>query len=341
MKLVFSTDIKKEKWDLVLKSLDHPAFFQSWEWGDVEIGQKRNVTRYILSHGQKDIGVMQIIDINARRGHFLHVRHGPILQKWDTKTFREISQFLKQLAKKKNASFIRISPLVLESDNKDTIFLANNFRYSPVYNLDAENRWVLNLASEESELLLQMRKTTRYMIKKGEKEGIRIISTQDVKDFKKFEKIYNETAQAKGFIPHKLVQEEFELFGKKGMARLYLAYLGKKLLAGAVVVYCGNSAIYRHGATSMEGRKTSASYLLQWYAICDAKKKGFTFYDFWGVAKDENKDNPWFGLSQFKKGFGGEQIDYVHSMDLPVSWKYWVTYGIDFATKIKKGHFLR
>ena len=81
--------------------------------------------------------------------------------------------------------------------------------------------------------------------------------------------------------------------------------------------------------------------MIQWKAINDAKEKGCLYYDFWGIAKDENKKNPWYGLSSFKKGFGGSQVDYLHSLDLRVSWRYWITFGIDLLTKIKKGHFLR
>ena len=341
MSLVFDKKININRWNKILESTGHSAFFQSLEWGEIEKNNGKNVETYEIKNQNKTVGVLQVFEINARRGHFLHVRHGPILLEWNKKNVREVTRFLKDLAKKKNVSFIRISPLILEGEKKEQLFLNEGFVFSPVYNLDAENRWVLDLGVSAEQILSQMRKTTRYLIKKGEKEGIEVVVGKDVSDFKKFEKIYKETALTKGFIPHKLVREEFDLFNKKGQANLYLAFQGKKILAGALVIYSQNSAIYRHGATSLSGRKTSASYLIQWKAINDAKEKGCLYYDFWGIAKDENIKNPWYGLSSFKKGFGGSQVDYLHSLDLRVSWRYWITFGIDLLTKIKKGHFLR
>lgn len=341
MSLVFDNQINPDRWKKILESTGQSAFFQSLEWGEIEKNNGKSVEAYEIKNKGKTIGVLQIIEINARRGHFLHVRHGPILLEWNKKDVKEVVLFLKKLAKEKNAFFVRISPLILESEKKEKLFLNEGFVFSPVYNLDAENRWVLDLATPIDQILSQMRKTTRYLIKKGEKEAIEVVVGKDLSDFKKFEKIYKETAAAKGFIPHKLVREEFDLFNKMGKANLYLAYQGKKILAGALIIYSQNSAIYRHGATSLYGRKTSASYLIQWKAINDAKEKGYLYYDFWGIAKDENVKNPWFGLSSFKKGFGGTQVDYVHSLDLRVSWRYWITFSIDLITKIKKGHFLR
>ncbi|RJQ26855.1 peptidoglycan bridge formation glycyltransferase FemA/FemB family protein, partial [Candidatus Parcubacteria bacterium] len=85
-------------------------------------------------------------------------------------------------------------------------------------------------------------------------------------------------------------------------------------------------------------RKTPASYLLQWEAIKDAKKEGLSTYNFWGIAKDDDPRGAWHGLSQFKKGFGGQRLDFVHSQDLPLTKKYWLSYLIDYVTKIKKGY---
>lgn len=342
MNLKFHRKIDEKTWNQMLSERKYSPFFQTLEWGDIEKNNGTTVEQYDIFEGNKRIGVMQIFEKNAKRGHFLHVRHGPVLKKWTKTNTRELACFLKKLAVEKNATFVRISPLIFEDDTSALRYLKNEgFRFSPVYNVDAENRWVLALSESEEILLSQMRKTTRYMIRKGEKEGIVIISNQTPELFKRFEKIYTQTALKKGFVPHKLVREEFEYFQKKGKARLYLAEQNKKILAGALIIYSGDSAIYRHGATSELGRKTPASYLLQWQAIKDAKKEGLKYYDFWGISKDENPKNPWHGLSSFKRGFGGGQVDYLHSLDLPVSLKYWITFSIDFLTTVRKGHFLR
>ena len=42
-------------------------------------------------------------------------------------------------------------------------------------------------------------------------------------------------------------------------------------------------------------------------------------YNFWGVAPEDQKDHRFYGLSVFKRGFGGQDVDYLHAMDLVVN----------------------
>ena len=51
-------------------------------------------------------------------------------------------------------------------------------------------------------------------------------------------------------------------------------------------------------------------YFTDWRAMVEAKNRGFTKYDFWGVASENVKKNhPWTGITRFKTGFGGRVIN--------------------------------
>ena len=59
-----------------------------------------------------------------------------------------------------------------------------------------------------------------------------------------------------------------------------------------------------------------APHALHWHIIQDAKKKGYREYDFWGIAKDEtDTKHEWYGLSRFKKTFGGNYTSFVGAYD--------------------------
>ena len=64
----------------------------------------------------------------------------------------------------------------------------------------------------------------------------------------------------------------------------------------------GESCIYLLGASSKEGNKNNASYLLQWHTIINAQAHGMKFYDLGGIDPDANP-----GVYHFKKGLGGEE----------------------------------
>ena len=79
-------------------------------------------------------------------------------------------------------------------------------------------------------------------------------------------------------------------------------------------------------------------YLLHWESIKYAKKKGFLIYNFFGIARDNDPKNPWFGFTLFKKGFGGYQREWVHALDLPLKRRYWLTHFFEMLERKRKGY---
>jgi lipid II:glycine glycyltransferase (peptidoglycan interpeptide bridge formation enzyme) len=124
-------------------------------------------------------------------------------------------------------------------------------------------------------------------------------------------------------------------------------------------MHCGKETSYHHGASSSAHSKIPASYLLQWRAICDAKRRGDRVYNFWGIAPQEPRDtsheiregentrssklearsskHPFSGVTLFKTGFGGEVMNLAHCMDVPLSSRYYLTRGIEMVRKWHRG----
>lgn len=332
----------KESWESFLLSADITAypFFQSWNWGEVQKQLGFNVKRVgIVDQSSKKLtGVCQILDIRAKRGHYLHVRHGPILLNFSSKYFDAILAYLREEAKEKGAGFVRISPFVKKESISNIFFKERKFVYAPIHNMDAEVCWVLNIDKPEEQLMREMRKTHRYLIRKASNMSIKIIRSENLPDIKKFLPIYRKLAQEKHFIPHKGVKEEFETYIRDSQEVLLLAEYRGDVIAGVIISFVGNMAIYRHGASLGEFREIPASYLLQWEAIKEAKKRGKKIYNFWGIAPLEDKNHPWKGLTLFKVGFGGKKEEFIHAQDLPISVLYWKTYAIEYLTKLTKGY---
>ena len=63
-----------------------------------------------------------------------------------------------------------------------------------------------------------------------------------------------------------------------------------------------------------------APHLLQWEMIKEAKVREYIKYDFWGIApKGSPLEEKWAGVTRFKKGFGGEEVNYVGGYDFVLS----------------------
>lgn len=232
--------------------------------------------------------------------------------------------------------FLRISPLLPKDSTITSVFSAHACIPAAIHRMDGEYCWTLDLTKDEDALLSGMRKTTRYEIRRADKEGINIFSTRDPKYLKEFFSLYESTSTRHGFVPHTGIREEFELFAKKNQAVLYIGSFEGNVTAAAIILYYGNQAIYHHGASIQS--KVPASYRLQWEAIQDAKKRGMKVYNFWGIAPENSPKHPWRGITLFKKGFGGHELEYLHAMDLPLSPWYTVPRTIETVRRLLKGY---
>ena len=88
------------------------------------------------------------------------------------------------------------------------------------------------------------------------------------------------------------------------------------VLAAAIISFYKHRATYLFGASSDEMRGAMAPYGLHWQIISEAKRRGCTEYDFFGIAPDDNPKHPWAGVTSFKKKFGGEEVHLMGSWDL-------------------------
>lgn len=336
--LKFEEITDKQQWENFLtQTAPVSPFFQSWNWGEVQKKLGNTIIRCGFYDGDTLIGICLIVEIQARRGHYFHLRHGPVLLNF-LHDFSKVLVLIKDVAKKSHVDFLRMSP-ILSADTFDLSFLSQlGFRNAPIHNMDAENAWVLDLLKNDEELLAQMRKTTRYLIKKAQKMPIEIIQTTDLKDFVLFDTLYKITSKRHGFVPHRGMEEELETFGKDNECVLFLAKYEGKIIAGAIIIFYGNQAIYHHAASDEQFRDIPAPYLLQWEIIKEAKKRDKTLYNFWGVVPENKPNHPWKGLTLFKMGFGGARVDAIHAQDLPLTLKYWKTFAIETAWRIKRGY---
>lgn len=333
----------KQTWNAFLESGESHTFLQSWEWGEFQKSQGETISRFGIYDDARLISIAFVYRIQARRGTFLFCPHGPIMKEHEEKECaKEILQALTvrliEEARKNKCHFIRISPILLDLPERSEWFSGLGFRHAPVHLMHPERAWILDVRPTEEELLAGMRKTTRYSIKKAEKDGVTVWSSSDKKDLDRFLSVYKETVSRQHFVPFSRLyfEREFDAFASSDSVRFFFADYEGETIAVACIVYSKNSGFYHHGASTAKTAKIPAAYLLQWRAIQETKKRGCAQYNFWGIAPDDAPNHPWAGLSLFKKGFGGQVEEYVHAQDLPLHPMYWLTYSIEWLRRKKR-----
>lgn len=326
----------KNEWEKIVDTVSPTALFQRFDWAEVQKMCGAHVFRFGYYDGNTLSGIACAVVVKAKRGNFLHVRHGPIFISWKAKKFEEILSHLKEIARKNNCVCIRISPCVENNEKYQSIFTHVGGRPAAIHAMDAEHSLVLDITIPEEQILANMRKTTRYEIRRASKLGVTIEKTTDPKSLIIFFDLYNKTAKRQGFVEHTSIQEEFSIFAAQNKALHIIGKVNNRPIASAIILFEGKEAIYHHGASQISS--VPASYLVQWEAIVEAKRRGMKTYNFWGIAPTEDSHHPWYGLTQFKKGFGGQVRSFIHAYDFPLSWRYWPFRTIELIRKHYKGY---
>lgn len=332
--ITIKTVVDKKEWERFMSQYKNANFLQSWYWGVFHESLGHTIHRVGFYENNTLVGIMLSIVEKAKRGIYVTVPAGPLIN-WDNRDL--INAFVQEIKKQTHqnkAIFIRVRPQLINNEFSQNIFRKYGFVTSPIH-LHAELTLQLDITPSEHKLLENMRKTTRYEIKKAIRHGIQVIASKEKQYIRKLYDAQIYTAQRQRFSPfsYKYLLKQFETFVKENHALIYKAEINNIPLAYAFIIFYGKEAIYHYGATTQEGKKYGGAYLIQWKAIQEAKKRKMKWYNFWGVSPD-NPSHRFYRLSVFKRGFGGREIEYLPAHDLITHYPlYAINYAIELIRK--------
>ena len=290
---------KKEQWNQFIKE-NKGSFPQSWQWGQLQESMDRKIWR-IETEGLKGLIIKHNLPLKK---NYLYCPYGPV-GKGD---FKEFLEEINKIAKQEKSIFFKIEPNFTNYKLQIT-----NYKFiKSAKEIQPSRSIVLDISQSEEDLLKQMHQKTRYNIKLAQKKGIEIRQSNNPEALNAFVGLLGQTAKRDDFYlhPKEYYQKVLDILGEETV-KLFLAEYQNKTVAAILVYFFGETAVYAHGASDHDHRRLMAPYLLQWHAILEAKKKGLKYYDFWGI--DEDK---WPGVTRFKKGFNGQEVNYSGAFNL-------------------------
>ena len=309
-------------------------FLQSAEWGKVaeKVGHKAILRDF--SGGDSGLFIVK----NAKRGKYLEIPGGPLID-WDNKVkVEEIFSEIKKIAKDEGCAFIRFRPQLLNT-KENLKKLPSGSRPAP-FHLHAQNTVILDLERPEDELLSNMRRQTRYEVRRSSRLELEVLAGNSRELFEEFHAVQVETAKRQNFIPPSM--DELEAYREvfKENAKIYkvitskpISSDGKKVLeeevegcipAGATICYglfidYGLEVEYFEAASTEYGHALPGAYAMLWQVVRDYKEKGLKRFNLWGIAPPNSPNHRYAGVTTFKTGFGGEQIEFIHAQDIVIN----------------------
>jgi lipid II:glycine glycyltransferase (peptidoglycan interpeptide bridge formation enzyme) len=305
-------------WREILKLYPEANFLQSPEYGKMNeiLGDKVIQQEFAKT---KKPGYAQMIVRNAKRGRYLEIPCGPLLDWSNTATVKRAFSEIQKIAKREKCVFVRVRPQLFATRQNLDLLAGMGLKKSPMH-LAAEHTVIINLAKSEDDILAGMRRQTRYEVRQATKRGIIVEKNDSEAIFREFHAVQAETARRQKFVPPslKVLLAEREAFA--GNIMIYVAKTAEgEPIAYGLIIKNGREADYYEAASTPLNRKLPGAYALLWQAIKDLKKEGYERFNLWGIAPAGQPHHRYAGVTTFKTGFGGDIVEYVPAHDMVIS----------------------
>ena len=301
-------------WGEIVERFPEANFLQSPSYAEMNklLGEKMVVEDF----GGKGHALMIVRE--AKRGRYLEIPCGPLIDWKDKKLVSKVLSRIHEIAEEEKCVFVRIRPQLFATEENLKILEDAGLKKSPMH-LAAEHTVMIDLKKNEDELLANMRRQTRYEVRRAGKLGIEVLKSNSEGLFREFHQIQVETAKRQGFIPPNLdtLLAERDAFGDN--ITIYVARTSEDPIAYGLVIRDGREGDYYEAASTELNRKLPGAYAIIWQAMRDLKADGYERFNLWGIAPAGEPHHRYAGVTTFKTGFGGSVVEYVPAHDMVIS----------------------
>jgi lipid II:glycine glycyltransferase (peptidoglycan interpeptide bridge formation enzyme) len=286
-------------------------FLQSTAWAHFQ----ESIGRKVFADSGKDWSYQAILE-TGRFNTRLYCPYGPHAE--TPAAFDEALASLKELAKKQRVTFIRIEPTGSATANN----LQSHGLLRVTYNqLQPEHTQIIDLSADEADIIAAMNQNNRNLYRNYAKKGIEMHVSRNPKDITIFTDMMHSVAERNNIKAHSdsYFKAQAEALFPTGAAQLFYATLEGTPIATSITYDSDTTRYYAHASANDTYRKLSPGTALLAYMIIDAKRKGLSQFDLYGIAPTDDPTHRWAGFTKFKKSFGGTPFTYIGAWDLPVS----------------------
>jgi lipid II:glycine glycyltransferase (peptidoglycan interpeptide bridge formation enzyme) len=298
----------RTEWNQLVKrhSPAFGAFLQSYEWGEF---QKRLGREVVRVHREDETGVLvaQAVKLDLPAGqHYWFVPKGPLGTMNQHHTIAVLREALP------GGVFLRLEP-------------NQQMKLQQVKEVHPATSLLIDLNQEEEEIWQGMKSKTRYNVRLSRRKGV-VSRRVDLSYFDDFIRLTGQTAVRDKIRFHEASYYRTMLETlHDGEVRAFLAmgFFEDRPVAANIIIDFAGERTYLFGATSNLHRNVMAQYHLHAHLLFEAKERGMSQFDFFGIAPPEaNKKHPWFGITRYKLGWGGEvvQVPGTHELALKHLW---------------------
>jgi len=286
---------------------------QMWDFGVACAERVGAVSEHVAV--ELDGEVVGLADVRVKRIPGLgtgiaYVNGGPLVRRGDDRDRDGLSLCLKALIEEytdRRGMVLRVmAPIDGGSWNEGQKAVFAEAGFLPSEATRPYRTFLLNIDREPEEIRKSMAQKWRNGLNQSEKRGLAIRAGTDPALFREFCDLFSRFIERKQFevdLTPPFYLSVHERASEPDRFLVTLVDLDGAVVAGHVASLLGDTSVYLLGASSDEGLKAKATYLLQWQAIQAARERGLKWYDLGGI---DPEGNP--GVYHFKSGLGGQDV---------------------------------
>lgn len=325
----------RDEWDGFVSKREEANFLQSWDFYEFHVARGKKVVRRLVKDADEIIGAYAGVVETAKRGTYMAIAGGPLLD-WNKKTLvKSVFDDIREQGKALKCDFVRVRPQLELSDKSLSLMKELGLKKAPMF-LSVEYAGILDLRRSTEEIIAGASQGFRRKIRKAEKAGITLETSTDPEIVKTFYALEVKHAKRQGFVAfsESFLYKQFDAFAKNNEVIMYTAKLGDEILAQNFMIFYGPEASYHYGVSSDLGTKYSAAPLLHLAAMEEARKRGCIRYNLWGIVGLNETSHRFYGVSEFKRSFGCEELKYTPAHDMVLNpLKYKITKLVESTRK--------
>lgn len=296
--------IEAESWDRELEERASPSpLLQTWAWGEVQSRAGWTVERVRLEGGA--MASMLLRGVGPVREAY--VPRGPV------PATHEAMEALVAWTRGKRIARLRVEP----EAPADFAATLRQLGFANAEPTQPANTRIVPLGNPAG-VLGAIDRGTRYNIRLAERRGVVVEEGSDAAVLAQQSAAVEEREAIN--LPRRGYYEL--LLGLLPWCRTYVARhpQTKEPLTAVLVARHAGRGYNLFAGRSGAHADLKANELAHWSAISGCAEAGMVDYDLWGVPPaGAGADHPWHGIGNFKKGFGGREVDYAGAWQLVLS----------------------
>lgn len=301
--------IDVDSWKRLQDNSSTCDIFQTLEWAEMLKNVSEGGPHFlVLLHNSEPIGgcLLSFPKIPLSPFKVIEIRGGPLcISGYENAAIESLADYLER--NKKNVIYKYAQPSPQLNSKAGKLFVKKGFKTSRNYT------FLTDLTRTENELWSKLNKRARWGVRKAKRSGVKVAQATSEQEWDDFYRLHELHCLKHGYtslLPTALFKSIYKILYPQKMAKLFLAQLDNKVIAGTLLLMHRKYVVFFRNASISEYLRFEPNNILQWISIKWGKENGAEIYDMGGIMLPTSRKSYLYGLYKYKKKWGGQLVEY-------------------------------